>query len=133
MNDDAHSRLKLDAPSFENRSGATNAGGTTASIRDVAQRADVSPATVSRVLTGSAIVKPETRTRVLKAIADLGYRPNQVARNLRRQKAEMIGLVIADVENPFFTEMVRSVEDAAYRLGYRVLLCNTDENAEKQR
>jgi DNA-binding LacI/PurR family transcriptional regulator len=133
MNDDAYSQLKVDVPSFETRSAAVNPGGAIASIRDVAQRADVSPATVSRVLTGSAIVKPETRARVLKAIADLGYRPNQVARNLRRQKAEMIGLVIADVENPFFTEMVRSVEDAAYRLGYRVLLCNTDENVEKQR
>jgi LacI family transcriptional regulator len=133
MNDDAHSRLKVEVPSVETRSGAINAGGATASIRDVAQRADVSPATVSRVLTGSAIVRPETRARVLNAIADLGYRPNQVARNLRRQKAEMIGLVIADVENPFFTEMVRAIEDAAYSLGYRVLLCNTDENVEKQR
>jgi len=98
----------------------------------VAQRAGVSPATVSRVLTGSAVVTPDARSRVLLAISELGYRPNQLARNLRRQKAEMIGVVIADVENPFFTEMVRTVEDAAYNLGYRVLLCNTDENADKQ-
>ena len=107
--------------------------GTAVGIRDVAQRAGVSPATVSRVLTGSAVVTPAVRSRVLEAIRDLGYRPNQVARNLRRQMAEMIGLVIADVECPFFTEMVRSIEDEAYTLGYRVLLCNTDENVEKQR
>lgn len=67
------------------------------------------------------------------AIDELGYRPNRLAQNLRRQKAEMIGVVVSDIENPHFTEMVRAVEDAAFRLGFRVLLCNTDENAEKQR
>ena len=70
---------------------------------------------------------------MLAAIDEMGYRPNRLARNLRRQKAEMIGVVVADIENPHFTEMVRVVEDAAYRQGYRVLLCNTDENEDKQR
>ncbi len=107
-------------------------GVATVTIRDVARQAAVSPATVSRVLTGSAVVTPIVRERVLVAIRDLGYRPNQVARNLRQQKAAMIGLVIGDIENSFFTEMVRTVEDAAYGLGYRVLLCNTDENVDKQ-
>ena len=102
-------------------------------LRDVARRAGVSPATVSRVLNASPTVQPEYQARVLSAIEELGYRPNRLAQNLRRQKAEMIGVVVADIENPFFTEMVRAVEDAAYRLGYRVLLCNTDENEEKQR
>lgn len=102
-------------------------------IRDVARRAGVSPATVSRVLNASPTVQPDYQTRVLKAIAELGYRPNRLARNLRRRKAEMVGVVVADIENPFFTEVVRALEDAAYQLGYRVLLCNTDENEEKQR
>ena len=133
MNDDAQSESKFEAPSRAAPPGAMRVGGATVRIRDVARRAGVSPATVSRVLTGSAVVKPEARARVLESIRDLGYRPNQVARNLRRQRAEMIGVVIADVENPFFTEMVRTIEDAAYKLGYRVLLCNTDENVEKQR
>ena len=105
----------------------------TARIVDVARRAQVSPATVSRVFNGSRAVKTPHRERVLRAIDELGYRPNLLARNLRRQKAGMIGVLVSDIENPHFTAMVRVVEDAAYRLGYRVLLCNTDETAAKQR
>jgi DNA-binding LacI/PurR family transcriptional regulator len=102
-------------------------------MRDVADRAGVSPATVSRVLNGSTTVQADYVDRVTAAIAELGYRPNRLARNLRRQTAEMIGMVVSDIENPHFTEMVRAVEDAAYRRGYRLLLCNTDEEAAKQR
>jgi LacI family transcriptional regulator len=102
-------------------------------IRDVAERAGMSPATVSRVLNDSSLVTAETRERVMRAIAELGYRPNRVARNLRLRKVEMIGVVVSDIENPHFTGMVRTVEDAAYDRGYRMLLCNTDEKAEKQR
>lgn len=102
-------------------------------MSEVAERARVSPATVSRVLNGAVSVRPEYRDRVLSAIEELDYRPNRLASNLRRQKAEMIGVLVSDIENPHFTQMVRAVEDAAYRRGYRVLLCNTDETAEKQR
>src|SRR5215208_5180100 len=102
-------------------------------IKDVAERAGVSPATVSRVLNGATSVRAEYRERVLRVIEELGYRPNRLASNLRRQKAEMIGVVVSDIENPHFTQMVRAVEDAAFRRGYRVLLCNTDENPEKQK
>lgn len=102
-------------------------------MRDVAERAGVSTATVSRVLNGSPTVQEDYRVRVTEAIAELGYRPNRLARNLRRQNAEMIGVVVSDIENPHFTSMVRAVEDAAFRRGYRLLLCNTDEEADKQR
>ncbi len=102
-------------------------------MRDVASRAGVSPATVSRVLNGASTVRPEYRERVLRTIEEMGYRPNRLASNLRRQKAEMIGVVVSDIENPHFTQMVRAVEDAAYRRGYRMLLCNTDEDAGKQK
>ncbi len=102
-------------------------------MSEVAERAGVSPATVSRVLNGATSVGPEYRERVLAAIEEMGYRPNRLASNLRRQKAEMIGVLVSDIENPHFTQMVRAVEDAAYRRGYRVLLCNTDETPEKQR
>lgn len=102
-------------------------------ISDVALLAGVSPATVSRVLNGSPTVGAEYAARVMDAIAELDYRPNRLARNLRRQSAEMIGVVVSDIENPHFTEMVRAVEDAAYRRGYRLLLCNTDEEPDKQR
>jgi len=102
-------------------------------IKDVAQRAGVSAATVSRVLNGVSTVKPDARERVLEAVAEVGYRPNRLASNLRRQKAATLGVVVSDIENPHFTEMVRAVEDAAYGRGYRVLLCNTDERQDKQR
>lgn len=103
------------------------------SMRQVAERAGVSPATVSRVLTGSPAVRDSYRARVLEAVAELDYRPNRLARNLRRQKVDMIGVVVSDIENPHFSEAVRAVEDAAYRRGYRLLLCNTDETPAKQR
>jgi DNA-binding LacI/PurR family transcriptional regulator len=107
-------------------------GRETVSIREVARRAAVSPATVSRVLNGSASVQESSRRRVLDAVADLQYRPNRLARNLRRQQADMIGVVVSDIENPHFSEAVRVVEDEAYKAGYRVLLCNTDETGDKQ-
>ena len=76
------------------------AAGTTIRLRDVARRAHVSPATVSRVLNSSPTVAAPYRERVLRAIAELEYRPNRLARNLRRQHAEMIGVLVADIENP---------------------------------
>ena len=102
-------------------------------IRAVARSAQVSPATVSRVLNGSTRVSEDSRRRVLEAAARMDYRPNRLARNLRRQKAEMIGVVVSDIENPHFSETVRVIEDEAYEAGYRVLLCNTDETPDKQR
>lgn len=102
-------------------------------IKDVAKAAGVSTATVSRVLANAdAPVRTETKERVLKAIHDLGYRPNLVARSLRAQKTAKIGLVVSDIRNPFFTAISRAVEDAAYEEGYSVLLCNTDENPDKE-
>ena len=104
-----------------------------ASIREVARLAQVSPATVSRVLNGAQTVRADYRRRVLDAVARTEYRPNRLARNLRRQKAEMIGVVVSDIENPHFSEAVRVIEDAAYRAGFRLLLCNSDETPAKQR
>lgn len=102
-------------------------------IKDVARHAGVSPATVSRVMNGTATVGPAKRELVMAAIEELGYRPNRLASNFRRRQAEMIGVVVSDIENPHFTQMVRAVEDAAYLRGHRVLLCNTDEDPAKQR
>lgn len=103
-----------------------------ASIKDVAQAAGVSTATVSRVLANKSRVHAETRKRVSEAIERLNYRPNLIARSLRAQKTAKIGLVVSDIRNPFFTAISRAVEDAAYEQGYSVLLCNTDENPEKE-
>jgi len=103
------------------------------SIKDVAKAAGVSTATVSRVLANNVPVRPETRERVLQAVDELDYRPNLIARSLRAQKSAKIGLVVSDIRNPFFTAIGRAVEDAAYEQGYSVLMCNTDENPEKEK
>jgi LacI family transcriptional regulator len=104
-----------------------------ATINDVAARAGVSTATVSRALNGKSTVDPELAARVLDAARELGYQPNGPARNLRRQAAAVIALIISDVENPFFTAIARGVEDVAQGVGYSVVLCNSDESADKER
>ena len=100
-------------------------------IKDVAKAAGVSPATVSRALAGKAI-DPEMRSRVEEAVRRTGYLPNLAARRLRSRHSNTIGLIVADIRNPFFTAISRSVEDLAYARGLRVILCNTDENPEKE-
>ena len=101
-------------------------------IKDVAELASVSVATVSRVLNGDPSVDPELRSRVRAAVAQLGYRPNRLARNLRLQQMEAIGVVVPDIENPHFAEMVRIIETMVLPRGYRVLVCNTDEDGDRQ-
>lgn len=103
------------------------------SIHDVAHAAGVSSATVSRVLAGNESVNAALRDRVMKAVNELNYRPNKVARSLRVQKSTTIGLVIPDIQNPFYLSIVRAVEDVAYQSHYRIFLCNSDEDIEKER
>lgn len=102
-------------------------------IKDVARHAGVSSATVSRVLTDKPYVRDEVRRRVLEAVDDLGYRPDRVARSLRSRQSSVLGLIISDIENPFWTAMVRAVEDVASQHGYAVFLCNSDEDPGKER
>lgn len=103
------------------------------SIKDVARLAGVSTSTVSRVLGHPESVSDGLRGRVQQTIAELGYRPNLAARRLRQRRASVIGLIVADIRNPFFTDISRAVEDVAYGHGLRVILCNTDENPDKER
>ncbi len=103
-----------------------------ASIKDVANVAGVSTATVSRVLSKGLHVRPEVRERVMAAVEKLGYRPNLVARSLRAQQSSTIGLIVSDIRNPFFTSISRAVEDTAYEQGFSLFLCNTDEDPEKE-
>ncbi len=105
----------------------------TATIRDVARLAGVSVATVSATVNGSAYVSPELQDRVHKAIAEVGYHPDGIARSLRKRATQTVGLIISDITNPFFTALVRGVEDAAHARGYAVILCNTDEQLDKER
>src|SRR5919109_462370 len=102
------------------------------SIKDVAEAAGVSTATVSRVLSNGLHVRSEVRERVLAEVERLGYRPNLVARSLRSQQSSTIGLIVSDICNPFFTSISRAVEDTAYEQGFSIVLCNTDENPEKE-
>lgn len=102
-----------------------------AKIKDVAARAGVSVATVSRVLSNGP-VSAALRERVEAAVAELGYRPNLSARRLRSQHSQTVGLIVSDIRNPFFTAVSRAVEDVAYQAGMRVILCNADENPEKE-
>ncbi|RZS43294.1 LacI family transcriptional regulator [Herbihabitans rhizosphaerae] len=104
-----------------------------ATISDVASMAGVSTATVSRALNGKSTVDPELAARVFAAAEELGYSPNGPARNLRRQEAAVLALIISDVENPFFTAIARGVEDVAQAVGYSVVLCNSDESGDKER
>lgn len=103
-----------------------------ATIHDVAKRANVSVATVSRYLNESGYVGEKSRKAIEKAIRELNYVPNNVARTLSTKQSNLIGLIIPDIKNPFFPELARAVEDTAYKYGYTVILCNSDENAKKE-
>lgn len=102
-----------------------------ATIYDVAKRAGVSPATVSRVFNGNS-ASASSNAAVLKAAKELKFTPNRSARSLRRQESEILALVIPDIENPYFTELARGVEDVAHEAGYSVMLCNTDSDTAKE-
>ncbi len=101
-------------------------------LQDVAKLAGVSPMTVSRVINDSGYVSEKTRERVQRAIAELDYVPNALARSLRFKQTKTIALIISDITNPFFTTLARSVEDAASEQGFSVIFCNTDESRDKE-
>ncbi len=101
-------------------------------IRDVAKLANVSTATVSATLNRSAPVSPELQARVRRAVEELGYAPDGVARSLKTGTTALLGLLVPDITNPFFTQLVRVVEAAAQRAGYAVLLCDSDEDPAKE-
>lgn len=101
-------------------------------IADVARAAGVSTATVSRVLNGNNEVDPLLAARVRIAVKDLAYRPSRIARSLRTRRTMVWALIISDIRNPFFTDMVRGVEDVAYANGYSLVLCNSEENVAKE-
>ena len=101
-------------------------------ILDVAEHAGLSVASVSRVLAGLPGVSEVTRQRVMASVEALGYRPNLAARRLRSRRTDTLGLIVSDIRNPYFMEVSRAVEDVAYANGMRVMLCNADEDPEKE-
>jgi LacI family transcriptional regulator len=104
-----------------------------ATITDVAKRARVSVATVSATINNTKYVSPELKSRVNDAVRALGYAPDAIARSLKKGRTNLIGLILPDITNPFFTEFVRHVERGARKEGYSVLLCDTDEDFEAER
>ncbi|GAA5116148.1 LacI family DNA-binding transcriptional regulator [Haloechinothrix salitolerans] len=102
-------------------------------IGDVAARANVSTATVSRALNGKATVDPELAKRVRAAAEELGYRPHGPARNLRRKTTATLTLVVTDIGDPFFAALARGLEDTARDSGYSVVLCDTDDDPARER
>ncbi|GIN21660.1 catabolite control protein A [Siminovitchia fordii] len=101
-------------------------------IYDVAREANVSMATVSRVVNGNPNVKPATRKKVLEVIERLEYRPNAVARGLASKKTTTVGVIIPDIANIFYAELARGIEDIATMYKYNIILSNSDQNVNKE-
>lgn len=104
-------------------------------LKEVAKKSGVSITTVSRVINGSAKVKAETRERIQKAMTKLDFQPNRVAQRLRASngRSKLLGLIIPDIQNQFYSNIVRGIEDVTYGNDYAVILCNSDENPNKER
>ncbi len=103
-----------------------------ATIREVAQKAGVSYATVSHVINNTRFVSEGTRSRVLAAMSELEYRPNAVARSLRKGRTNTIGLILPDSSNPYFAEIVCAIEEEAFDRGYSIILCNMELDPAKE-
>lgn len=102
-------------------------------IKDLAERVGVSVTTISRVLNNRGYISDKLKERVHEAIDDLDYYPNEIARSLSRKKSNIIGLIIPDVSHPFFAELTKHIEFFAYKHGYKLLLCNSLLNREKEK
>jgi DNA-binding LacI/PurR family transcriptional regulator len=102
-------------------------------LKEVAKLAGVSTATVSNVLNDSKYVSEELKRQVLKVVEALNYSPNDIAKSLRVKESKLIGLMISDISNPFFSSVVRGIEDTLSENQYNVLLCNTDLNVQKEK
>lgn len=106
---------------------------TVVTIREVARLAGVSTATVSRVFSGGSTVHEDLQEKVRKAAEMLNYRPNKLARNLRTRRTQAVGVVIPDIENPFFTSVVCGIEEVLRAADYSLLLANSNEDAARER
>lgn len=101
-------------------------------IKDVAKRAGVSVSTVSYVINNKKKVKPQTKEKIFKVIDELKYSPNLTARSLKTKKTNSIGVIVPDLSNMFFTEIIKGIEDVASKENYVIILCSTYENVEKE-
>ena len=104
-----------------------------ASIRDVARKAGVGVGTVSRVINGTGYVSADTKKKIQSAIDELEYTPNELARNLFRNRTGIVAILIPDLDHPFFSGFVRQAEIELYKLGYKTMICNTIGNSHRER
>lgn len=104
-----------------------------ASIREVAKRAGVAACTVSRVLNGSASVTQETREKIMKAMEELNYIPNELARGMFRQKAGIIAMLVPSIKHPFFSSLADYIEQYLYEKGYKLMLCSTSDQVNREK
>ncbi len=104
-----------------------------ATTYEIAKKAGVSQATVSRVLNGSSAVNPETKQKVMEWVRKLDYQPNRIARSLSQKRSNLLGIIIPDVANPYFAEVLKAVEQAADLNGYTILLCDSRGNLQKEK
>ncbi|CUX26136.1 LacI family DNA-binding transcriptional regulator [Clostridium sp. C105KSO13] len=102
-------------------------------INDIAREAGVSKATVSRVLNGSASVKPETKERILNIMKEQNFSPSAAARNLSGRQSDTIGVIVPEVDNPFFGDILRGITEIADKSNYMMICCNSDDSAEKDK
>lgn len=100
-------------------------------IKDVASKAGVSTATVSRIINGKGEASPETIKKVMKIVEELSYRPSSVAKSLSKRESNLIALLIPNLNNPFFSELVQEIEHAANKKGYQIYLCNSEDDRQK--
>lgn len=110
----------------------SNDNGMKVTIKEVGERAGVSSATVSRVVGNYGYVSEKTRRKILAAIRELGYKPNAIARSMVTKSTQTIGLIITDITNPFFAQLVRGVEEVTWQNGYSLILANTDEDLRRE-
>lgn len=102
-----------------------------ATIKDVAREAGLTVTTVSRVLNNRGYISDNARRKVAEAMEKLNYQPNEVARSLHKKSTKTIGVIVPHIRHPYFAEMISNLENAAYKEGYRILLCNTQSKEEK--
>ena len=103
-----------------------------ANIQQVAQKAGVSVATVSRVLNNATSVSPKTRLKVENAIKDLNYEPSMLGRNLRNSESRLLLVLLPSISNPFYTEIINGIQNTAITNNYNILLCETDSNPQRE-
>ncbi len=103
-----------------------------ATMKQVAERAGVSTSTVSHVINNTRVVSDDVRERVLAVIAEMRYIPSAVARSLKNDRTHTIGMMVPNNSNPYFAELIQGIEDAAFKVGYNVILCNAYDDPKKQ-